>query len=327
MNWDFYLEQLPFELALDDLIIFSAGLSVFFAIILAWLPFIVKRPNSKRMKSLQTRRSDLMENATYSKKRGLKDSGVGFVGTLVSRMKLLKGATANIAAEKLLKAGIRSRDAIAVFLFLKVVLPLIFALAAVILFYGFEVYDLQPIMRILASMILVIIGAYLPDIYVKNAADKRQAVLQKSLPDALDLMVICTESGLNLDSALLRTAREMRMASSELADELELTSIELGFLTNRREALDNFGKRTGLKSVQALVSTLSQAEKYGTPLASSLKVLASEMRDTRLMKAEEKAAKLPATLTVPMVIFIMPSLFIVLIGPGILSAMDAFSKL
>ena len=327
MNWDYYIKQLPFETSLDELVVVSAGISIFFAIIVAWLPFITKVPNGQRMKSLKLRRSDLMNKATKAQNRGLKDKGVGFAGKLVARMKLLKGATADAAQEKLLKAGFRSRDAVVIFLFMKLALPLTFALAALILFYGLNLYKLEPMMRMFVSLGAVIVGAYAPDVYVKNAADKRRAVLTKSLPDALDLMVICTESGLNLDGALLRSAREMRLSSPELADELELTSIELGFLTDRREALENFAKRTGLPSVEALVSTLSQAEKYGTPLASSLKVLANEMRDERLMKAEEKAAKLPATLTIPMVIFIMPALFIVLIGPGIIQAVDSFSKM
>jgi tight adherence protein C len=151
--------------------------------------------------------------------------------------------------------------------------------------------------------------------------------MSRSLPDALDLLVICTEAGLNLDSALVRVSREIGANSPELAEELELTAVELGFLSDRRQALQNLEVRTGIQSVGALVSTLAQAEKYGTPLAQSLRVLAREMRDERLMKAEEKAARLPATLTVPMVVFILPSLFIVLIGPGILRTLDALSNL
>ncbi len=327
MNWDFYIKQLPFDIELDDLVIISASLSVFLSIVMAWLPFIMKTPNGQRIKTLKSRRSDLLKSATEAKRRGLKDKGVGFAGMLAVRMKLRKGAVADAAQEKLLKAGFRSRDAVMIFLLLKVGLPSVFGVTALILFYGVGLYDLPPLGCMFVSILAVLLGAYAPDIYVKNKATRRQALLQKALPDALDLMVICTESGLNLDGALLRTGREMRLASPELADELELTSIELGFLSERREALENFGKRTGLSSVEALVSTLAQAEKYGTPMASSLKVLASEMRDERLMKAEEKAAKLPATLTIPMVIFIMPALFIVLIGPGILRAMDAFGKL
>ena len=133
---------------------------------------------------------------------------------------------------------------------------------------------------------------------------------------------ICAEAGLALDNALVRVAREMRMNSPEMADEMELTSAELGFMSERRIALENLYKRTNLPAMQALANTLIQSERYGTPLAQSLRVLSRELRDERLMKAEEKAARLPATLTVPMMIFIMPTLFIVLIGPGILRAID-----
>ncbi|WP_343562739.1 type II secretion system F family protein [Kiloniella sp. b19] len=327
MNLDVYLKFLPFETSTEELTIFSACLSVAFAVIVTALPFVEKRPNSKRLKALRDKRTDLMDQATKAKRRGLSEKGHGLASKMVTKTKLLGGQTAETAKMKLAAAGYRSREAMINYLFLKVCLPATFAIGAVIALYGLNLYDLSDNGKLITSLLLVIIGAFAPDIYVKNQTDKRRQLLIKSIPDALDLMVICTESGLNLDAALMRAAREIRLTSPELSDELELTSIELGFMSERRIALENFAKRTGIPSVEALTSTLIQAEKYGTPLSASLRVLANEMRDERLMKAEEKAARLPATLTVPMVIFIMPSLFIVLIGPGILGAIDAFSKL
>jgi tight adherence protein C len=146
--------------------------------------------------------------------------------------------------------------------------------------------------------------------------------LSKALPDGLDLLVICAESGLSLDAALDRVANEIGAASPALGEELSLTSIELGFLPERRQALLNLNRRTNLPSIRGVVNTLLQTEKYGTPLSQSLRVLANEFRDQRLLKAEEKAARLPATLTVPMIMFILPVLFIVLIGPAIIKVMD-----
>jgi tight adherence protein C len=167
-----------------------------------------------------------------------------------------------------------------------------------------------------------VLGFFVPELYVSNLVKKRQLALSKALPDGLDLLVICAESGLSLDAALDRVANELGGASPELAEELSLTSIELGFLPDRRQALLNLNRRTNLPSIRGVVNTLLQTEKYGTPLSQSLRVLANEFRDQRLLKAEEKAARLPATLTVPMIVFILPVLFIVLVGPAVIKVMD-----
>ena len=182
-------------------------------------------------------------------------------------------------------------------------------------------------MKPVVAMLSVVGGFYLPELYIRNVTDKRRAKLVRALPDMLDLMVICTEAGSSLDATLHRVSREIRHSSQEMADEVELTGIELGFLPDRRQALENFCSRTGMKHVEALVSTLVQTEKYGTPLAQSLRILARELRDERLMQAEAKAARLPATLMIPMVIFILPTLFVVLIGPGALRIIDGFTSL
>src|SRR5690606_31613991 len=163
--------------------------------------------------------------------------------------------------------------------------------------------------------------------YVKNATTKRQKALRKQLPDGLDLLVICAEAGLGLDAAFSRVSKEMVKSSPELADEVGLTSIELSFLPERRQALQNLSERTNMPEFRGVVNTLMQTEKYGTPLAQSLRVLSAEFRNERLLRAEEKAARLPAILTVPMIIFILPALFIVLIGPAILRAVDALSSI
>ncbi|MGE0109939.1 MAG: type II secretion system F family protein, partial [Bdellovibrionales bacterium] len=159
--------------------------------------------------------------------------------------------------------------------------------------------------------------------FIKNLSQKREEVLQKAFPDALDLMVICAEAGLSLDSSFDRVSKEMQMSAPELAEELGLTSVELNFLPDRQMALRGLSDRVQLQSVTALTNTLIQTEKYGTPLARSLRVLSGEMRTDRMMRAEEKAARLPAILTVPMILFILPPLFIVLIGPAALKAADA----
>ena len=310
-----------------DAIFVLAWVATFFAIIAIWVPLLERRPSSRRASAIRQRRNDLVSKSREPKKRGLGKQGIGFAKTVVQRLELLGSGQAEAAQLKMLRAGKRSKDAVVLFLFMKLAMPIVLGSVVAILLYGTNLYPMPPMIKLVVSVTMIMVGFYLPEIYARNAADKRKATLSKAMPDAMDLLVISVEAGLNLDSALVRVAREIRLSCPELADEIELTAIELGFLQDRREALRNFELRTDLPAVTALVGTLGQAEKYGTPLAQSLRVLAAEMRTERLMKAEEKAAKLPATLTVPMVVFIMPTLFIVLIGPGILRTMDALGKL
>ena len=201
-------------------------------------------------------------------------------------------------------------------------MPVLLAAVTFLLVYLLEFGDLSPGMRLLTVLGGAGFGFFVPELYVSNLTKKRQLALSRSLPDGLDLLVICAESGLSLDASLDRVANEIGGASPALAEELSLTSIELGFLPDRRQALLNLNRRTNLPSIRGVVNTLMQTEKYGTPLSQSLRVLANEFRDQRLLKAEEKAARLPATLTVPMIVFILPVLFIVLVGPAIISVMD-----
>jgi tight adherence protein C len=220
-------------------------------------------------------------------------------------------------------AGLRSRDAVVVFLLFKLAMPVICGAAAFVLLYPMAITELAPALKLLIVLGATGLGFFAPEMYVSNITTKRQLALGKGLPDALDLLVICAESGLSLDAGLERVAGEIGNANTELAEELSLTSVELGFLPERRQALQNLNRRTAMASIRGVVNTLLQTEKYGTPLSQSLRVLANEFRDQRMMRAEEKAARLPATLTVPMIVFILPTLFIVLIGPAILSVMDS----
>lgn len=322
-----FTDLLPSGWTTADAVFALAWAATFFAVVAIWVPLLDRRPSSRRAAAIRQRRSDLLGKAREPKKRGLGKQGMGFAKQVVQRVELLGTGQADAAQLKMLRAGKRSKDAVVLFLFMKMAMPIILGGITAILLYGTSLYPMPPMIKLVVSVTMIMVGFYLPEIYARNAADKRKALLSKAMPDAMDLLVISVEAGLNLDSALIRVAREIRLSCPELADELELTAVELGFLQERREALRNLETRTDLPSVTALVGTLAQAEKYGTPLAQSLRVLAAEMRTERLMKAEEKAAKLPATLTVPMVVFIMPALFIVLIGPGILRTVDALSNL
>lgn len=320
-------EMLPDGMTYDQLLAYAAGLAVLFGVIAIWFATIEREPAAHRLKALKQRRDDLYAAVVTPKKRGLGQQSLGFARRVTKRFQLLSGEHAAKASQKLMQAGFRSRDAVTMYMFAKLVLPAVFGIVTAVALYGFGSGGLEGQLNMLIACGSVLFGFYAPELFVKNLAERRRQVLSRALPDALDLLVITSEAGLNLDSSLARVAREIRLSCPELADELELTSIELGFLPERRQALENFENRTGLPMVRALVSTLAQAEKYGTPLAQSLRVLANEMRDERLMKAEEKAARLPATMTVPMVIFILPSLFIVLIGPAVLRVLDNLKQL
>jgi tight adherence protein C len=317
---------LPFGLTSDLLLILLAAAAAFASVMAVWYGLIEKDVVTERARMLRARREELRGHLVSAKPRQHRRESFDFMSRVVNHLKLLQSTQTNKLTEKLWRAGVRSRDALVVFLFFKLVMPVVVGFAAFALVYSGGMGDLAPTMRLLSVAGAILFGFFLPDIYVANAATKRQQALQKGLPDGLDLLVICAEAGLSLDAALERVANEIGGSSPELADELALTSVELGFLPDRRQALANLAKRADLASIRGVVNTLSQTEKYGTPLAQSLRVLSREFRDQRMMKAEEKAARLPATLTVPMIVFILPTLFIVLIGPAMLSVYDNIIK-
>ena len=206
----------------------------------------------------------------------------------------------------------------------KLVLPVLIGIVALVLIYGFGMFDLNSVQKLFAVIGSALAASYSPEIFLSNKTKKRNLLMQNSLPDMLDLLVICAEAGLTLDAAMMRVVREMGQSSPDLCDEFNLTAIELGFLPERRIALQNLAHRVSLPSIKAVTATLIQSEKYGTPLAQSLKVLSDEFRNERFMKAEEKAARLPAVMTVPLIMFILPTLFVVLMGPATCQINDKF---
>jgi tight adherence protein C len=244
----------------------------------------------------------------------------------VTRLDLLRSRHASEARGKLARAGFRSQDAMVAYLFAQVSLPFLFGIAALTNTHVLHLLPLPPAFGFAPAMAAVLFGFYAPKLYLRNAADKRAKQLQRALPDGLDLMVICAEAGLSLDATLGRVSRELGNTWPELAEELGITAAELTFLPERRTAFENLNTRTDSDGIRGVVNTLTQTAKFGTPLAQSLRVLAAEMRQARMTRAEEKAARLPAMLTVPMIIFILPTLFIVLLGPAAINIMDTMGK-
>jgi tight adherence protein C len=282
----------------------------------------VKRVRLKRVR-VAAARSD---RAPAARGRGqASDDAMAVINRLIQRVNVMRDKRGDQLAAKLARAGWRSKDAVSLYLFGKLALPLAAGATAgayLFLLVGFGL----PLMAKLAGLIAAaLVGSHLPELIVKNKTAKRAKAIQRAMPDALDLMVICAEAGLSLDASFKRVAHEIKPACPELADEYALTLLELRFMPERRRALEHLADRVNLPGMTALVNTLFQTEKFGTPLAQALRVLAAEMREQRMMKAEEKAARLPALMTIPLILFILPALFIVLMGPAGMDIAAAFS--
>lgn len=313
---------MTFERALHDPNVIAAlcGLGAFAVVVLVWMAFVESDPLTARLQNIANRRDELRAEERKKKftRREKDNTRNDWIKNLVHKLKLEKGKQTNELRLKLARAGYRSRDAVAVYLFARLAAPLGLGVFGFLVFFALDIYKMQPVMKPAALAGVILLGLALPALFLKNQSQKREDILRLGMPDALDFLVICAEAGLSLDSALDRVSREIGASNPELAEEIGLTSIELGFLPDRSKALQNLADRVPLPGVLALVNTLIQTEKYGTPLAQALRVLSSEMREERMMAAEAKAAKLPATLTVPMILFILPPLFVVLLGPAML---------
>ncbi|WP_221793129.1 type II secretion system F family protein [Aquisediminimonas sediminicola] len=309
-----------------------AGVATLAIMVAIYAATTVRDPMAKRVKMLNDRRDELRAGitkvATATGRRAKlvrKNQHTDWIKAVLERFQMLQGEQLRAAQIKLMQAGIRSKDLAVAVIFGRLVLPIVIGGGMAI---GVYVLDWFPLWSPLKQFMLVagsLIVAYkAPDIYVQNKVQKRSDAIRKGLPDGLDLLVICAEAGLTVDAAFGRVARELGKAYPELADEFALTSIELSFLTERRQAFENLSMRVNFDSIRGVVSTMIQTEKYGTPLASSLRVLSAEFRNERMMRAEEKAARLPAIMTVPLILFILPVLFIVILGPAACSISDAF---
>lgn len=306
-----------------------SGVAAFAVLLAIYAVTTVRDPMTKRVKALNDRREQLKAGITASTKRRAKlvkqNQTTDRIRSLLSNLKVLQDSQVKAAQIKLMQAGIRSKEWAVAVIFGRLVLPLVFGSLMVYLVYGTDTFsDWTPIKRYGLVAITFIISYKAPDLFLNNKVKKRSDAIRKGLPDALDLLVICAEAGLTVDAAFHRVAKELGKAYPELGDEFTLTAIELGFLSERRAAFENLAMRVKLDAVKGVVTTMVQTEKYGTPLASALRVLSAEFRNERMMRAEEKAARLPAIMTVPLILFILPTLFVVILGPAACSISDAF---
>lgn len=319
-------DLVPFGLTPDQLLLALATLGVFLIVWSLGNLFFERDKFTPRLRAIQERRAELKGEmlGPRRRKKTSKTDTMGMVRQIVSQLKLLQQHQVGQLQQKLAAAGYRSKDAIIVFAFAKLVMPFV-GLGLGIFLSGIDWSNAFSTDQATGWLILLglgYFGARLPEIIVANRRQKRNASIRKALPDALDLMMICAEAGLSLAAALDRVARELSRMSPELAEEFSLTSVELGFLPERATALKHLGERVDIKEMRGLVNVIVQTEKYGTPIAQALRVLAKEYRTERMLRAEQKAARLPAMMTVPMIVFILPTLFIIVMAPAIISVMD-----
>ena len=302
------------------------------AVLLAiYTAITIRDPMQKRVKALNERREQLKSGiiANAPRKRAQlvrKNETTDAIGALLGKLKVLQDSQLAEIHKKLAQAGIRKKEYGVAVIFGRMVLPILLGGAMAVVIYGLNYFpEWSDFKKFMAFAVAVGLGYKGPDLYVGNLVSKRTDLIRKGLPDALDLLVICAEAGLTVDSAFNRVAKELGRAYPELGDEFAMTAIELTFLAERRSAFENLAYRVNLESVKGVVTTMIQTERYGTPLASALRVLSAEFRNERMMRAEEKAARLPAIMTVPLILFILPVLFVVILGPAACSISDAFA--
>ena len=312
----------------DNLLAAFVAMVVFATIVSVAMPLMTRSSLETRLKSVSSRREELRRKsrealATKNSSQGtLRHTDEGMYKKVVERLQLSRLLEDPQVVEKLAQAGYRGPKPISTFYFFRFVLPFVFA--AVIAFYLFVINDfgLPAMTRTLFSVGGLTLGYYAPNVYIGNVATKRRDSIVGAFPDALDLLLICVESGMSIEAAIQKVAAEIGSTSIELAEELTLLTAELSYLPERRMAYEGLAKRTNHPGIKSVMTAMIQAERYGTPLGAALRVMAKENREMRLAAAEKKAAQLPAKLTVPMILFFLPVLFVVILGPAVMKVTD-----
>jgi tight adherence protein C len=283
------------------------------------MPMFAGEGLAKRMKAVASERERLRqrerERMNRNEKVSLRQSPKQLVQGVVGKLNLGKWLAQEEARDKLVMAGYRGQAPYVTFLFFRLVMPIVFLVGAVL--YVFVISNMQQttLMKVGMCIGATWAGMQAPMVFLKNAITKRQLSIRRAFPDGLDLLLICIESGMSIEAAFGRVSKEIGTQSIALAEELSLTTAELSYLQDRKVAYENLAKRTGLDGVKSVCLALMQSERYGTPLGQTLRVMAQENRDMRMNEAEKKAAALPPKLTVPMIVFFLPVLFVVILGP------------
>ena len=304
--------------------VFSAVAAIATVITLA-MPLLVTDALAQRMKSVAIEREQMRQRERERLARGdkiaLRRSPKQYMQSIVDQFNLNKWVGQETARAMLVQAGYRGQAPYVTYLFFRMLMPAVLLVFTV--FYVFVILDLDqpPMVKVGICLAATYLGMHVPSLFLKNRIQHRQLSIKRAFPDALDLLLICVESGMSIEAGFKRVAGEVGTQSIPLAEELTLTTAELSYLQDRRQAYQNLATRTNLEGVKSVCMALQQAERYGTPMGTTLRVMAQENRDMRMSEAEKKAAGLPPKLTVPMILFFLPVLFVVILGPAAIRVM------
>jgi tight adherence protein C len=317
------IDQLISLLSPQIVVTLLAAIAAFATALTVLMPVLARDRLSTRMQVMATERDKMRAArlADLGKKDGqgrLRTTPKGFMQEIVDKLNLRSVFDSEEVRDKLKMAGLRGQAPLVTYMFFRVAVPLIIALAALIYLFVVADYDYPVLVKIGLAIGAGYIGYYLPNMFIENLVQRRQTSIKQSFPDALDMLLICVQSGMSIEAAFGKVSGEVGAQSLELAEELSLTTAELSYLQERRQAYENLGKRTGIPGIKAVGTALIQAERYGTPVGQALRVMAKENRDMRMAEAEKKAAALPPKLTVPMIVFFLPVLFVVILGPALI---------
>ncbi len=308
------------------MVMMLASIATFVTVLTVAMPVLQRDRMGQRMKVMATERDKMRaqrmaELAKDGAAGRLRQAPKGFMQQIVDQFNLRQSFESEEVKNKLKMAGLRGQAPLVAYMFFRLIAPIVVAIFA--LFYLFLLSNFQypPIVKFGMAIGAGYLGFYLPNMMVENLIQKRQQSITQSFPDALDMLLICVQAGMSIEAAFGKVSKEVASQSMELAEEFSLTTAELSYLQDRRMAFENLGKRTGLPGIKSVATALIQAERYGTPVSQALRVMAKENRDARMSEAEKKAAALPPKLTVPMIIFFLPVLFVVILGPAVLQVM------
>jgi tight adherence protein C len=324
-------EIIAFFTSAQNLLSIGVGVLVFATLVTLAGSFGGGMKLEGRMKAVAVRREELKRRsrqaiaAQNASSQNLRHSDEGFKKRVVEQLNLTKLLEDPKVADKMAQAGYRGPKPLTTFYFFRFSMPFVFLAIAAFYLFVFNDFGLPLMMRVTAVMVAAVIGFYAPNIFLANRISKRRTSIMQAFPDALDLLLICVEAGMSIEAAIQKVSQEIGGSSIDLAEEMTLLSAELSYLPDRRMAYEGLAKRTNHPGVKSVATAMTQAETYGTPLGTALRTMAKENREMRLSAAEKKAAALPAKLTVPMILFFLPVLFIVILTPAMLSIQDTMA--
>lgn len=307
------------------LVMTLAAIAAFATVITIAMPMLMTDRIGQRMRVMATEREKIRAARIQEfKKDGsgrLRQTPKGFMQQLVDQLDLRSRFETDEVRQKLKMAGMRGQTPLYAYSFFRLAMPIILTVAGFVYLFVLTDFGYPPMIKTLMALGAGFLGYYLPNVFLENIIQRRQQAIKSAFPDALDMLLICVQSGMSVEAAFGKVAMEVSSQSIELAEELSLTTAELSYLQDRRKAFENLGTRTGLPGVQSVATALVQSERYGTPVSQALRVMAKENRDMRMSEAEKKAAALPPKLTVPMIIFFLPVLFVIILGPAAIQVM------